>query len=138
MDSTVTMDETENELLTLSQRFLDAIDRRDWEAYAEMCDPTLTAFEPEAVGNLVTGLEFHRIYFESISRPATVKSTINCPDVRLMGDVAVITYVRLRQRFDAQGVHSTTAHEETRIWQKQNGAWKHVHFHRSKSGYVEL
>ena len=23
------------------------------------------------------------------------------------------------------------ATEETRIWQKQSGAWKHVHFHRS-------
>jgi ketosteroid isomerase-like protein len=132
------VDETENELLTLSQRFLDAIEQRDWEAYIEMCDPTLTAFEPEAVGNLITGLEFHRIYFDSSSRGMTVKSTISSPDVRLMGDVAVITYVRLRQRVDAQGVHSTSAHEETRIWQKQDRAWKHVHFHRSKSGTVEL
>ena len=138
MDKTVAMDETEAELLTLNQRFLDAIERRDWEAYIEFCDPTLTAFEPEAVGNLITGLEFHRIYFDSNSRGATVKSTISCPDVRLMGDVAVITYVRLRQRVDAQGVHSTSAHEETRIWQKQNGKWKHVHFHRSKCGTIEL
>jgi hypothetical protein len=21
--------------------------------------------------------------------------------------------------------------EETRVWQRQNGRWKHVHFHRS-------
>ena len=126
------------ELLDLSQRFLDAIEEQDWESYLKLCDPTLTAYEPEAVGNFITGLEFHRIYFESNRRGATVKSTISCPDVRLMGDVAVVCYVRLRQRVDAEGAHSTTAHEETRVWQKQNGQWKHVHFHRSKSGYVEL
>lgn len=30
-----------------------------------MCDPAVTAFEPEALGNLVEGLDFHRFYFEN-------------------------------------------------------------------------
>lgn len=30
-----------------------------------MCDPGMTAFEPEALGNLVEGLDFHRFYFEN-------------------------------------------------------------------------
>lgn len=34
-----------------------------------MCDPGMTAFEPEALGNLVEGLEFHRFYFENRKRP---------------------------------------------------------------------
>ncbi len=67
------------ELLELSQRFLDVIEEQDWESYLKLCDPTLTAYEPEAVGNLLTGLEFHRIYFESNRRGATLKSTISCP-----------------------------------------------------------
>lgn len=128
----------EQELLALSQKFLDSIEQQDWETYTQLCDPTLTAFEPEAVGNLVTGMEFHRIYFESNRRGSTGKSSITAPDVRIMGDVAVVCYVRLRQKQDGEGRHSTTANEETRVWEKQDGQWKHVHFHRSKSGYVEL
>lgn len=31
----------------------------------KMCDPGMTAFEPEALGNLVEGLDFHRFYFEN-------------------------------------------------------------------------
>ena len=30
-----------------------------------LCDPHLTAFEPEAIGNLVEGLEFHKFYFDN-------------------------------------------------------------------------
>ena len=40
------------ELLRLNQRLLDAITDSDWAVYQELCDPTLTAFEPEAKGQL--------------------------------------------------------------------------------------
>lgn len=33
--------------------------------HSKMCDPAVTAFEPEALGNLVEGLDFHRFYFEN-------------------------------------------------------------------------
>ena len=35
----------------------------DWATYEELCDPSLTAFEPESRGQLVEGLAFHRFYF---------------------------------------------------------------------------
>jgi hypothetical protein len=58
------------------------------------------------------------------------------PHVRLLGDAqqpaaAVISYVRLTQSLDAAGNPQTSRFEETRIWQRMEGAWKHVHFHRS-------
>ncbi len=31
----------------------------------KICDPGLTSFEPEALGNLVEGIDFHRFYFEN-------------------------------------------------------------------------
>ena len=40
------------ELLAVSRRLLESIDRQDWAAYRELCDSTITAFEPEAVGHL--------------------------------------------------------------------------------------
>ena len=132
------LSDTVNQLLRLSQQMLDSIDQQDWSAYCQLCDPSLTAFEPEAVGNRVCGMDFHEFYFkiESAGRPK--QSTISSPDVRLMGDSAVVTYVRLTQRVDDEGRSTTSAQEETRIWQRQNGEWKHVHFHRSNSGHVRL
>jgi calcium/calmodulin-dependent protein kinase (CaM kinase) II len=53
------------------------------------------------------------------------------PHVRVMGDSAVICYVRLTQSLDSSGASQTGRVEETRVWQKNGGAWKHVHFHRS-------
>ncbi len=135
-------------LLDLSRRLLRAIDARDWETYAELCAPSLTAFEPEAGGHLVTGLDFHRFYFEDRSdefsvedheddaRPANRQSSATSPSVRVMGDVAVVTYVRLVQVY-AAGRHSTTAAEETRVWERREGRWRHVHFHRSKPGALD-
>lgn len=36
----------------------------------KICDPGLTSFEPEALGNLVEGMDFHRFYFENCECPA--------------------------------------------------------------------
>ena len=118
---------------TLNEQLLNAIDNGDLETYRELCDPSLTAFEPEALGNLVEGLAFHETYFGS---PASGKrkSSVRAPHIRLLGDTAVVAYVRLVQNTTSTSQHSTTAFEETRVWQQIEGVWKHVHFHRSKTG----
>lgn len=121
----------DDQLLELSQQLLDSIDGQDWDTYAELCDETLTAFEPEAVGSLVAGMDFHEFYFKQEGVGGTKRSTISSPDVRLLGDVAVVCYIRLVQRVESDGSFTTTAFEETRIWQQQDGRWQHVHFHRS-------
>ena len=52
--------------------------------------------------------------------------------MRLLSDtVAVVAAVRLTQTLDDAGRPVTKPCEETRIWQKIDGQWKHVHFHRS-------
>ena len=119
------------ELLRLNQKLLESIANADWAAYAELCDPTLTCFEPEARGQLVEGMEFHRFYFHLGAAATPHNTTMASPHVRVMGDVAVLSYVRLNQRIQADGSPVTRAVEETRVWQKQNGVWKHVHFHRA-------
>ena len=124
-------DSLNDELLRLNQRLLDAIAYADWAVYQELCDPTLTAFEPEAKGQLVEGLDFHRFYFKLGGRSREHQTTMCSPGVRIMGDVAVVAYVRLSQRVNPDNVPETRGFEETRVWQKQNGQWKHVHFHRS-------
>jgi calcium/calmodulin-dependent protein kinase (CaM kinase) II len=119
------------ELLGLNERLLDSIARADWATYQELCDATLTAFEPEARGQLVEGMKFHRFYFDLGGIKGLNHTTMAAPRVRLMGDVAVVTCVRLNQRVNPDGTACTQAFEETRVWQRQEGRWKHVHFHRS-------
>ncbi len=126
------------ELIERSQRLLDSIEQQDWETYAELCDPKLTAFEPEAVGHLVAGMDFHRFYFDLEGRENPSRSTISSPNFRIMGDTAVVTYVRLKQQIDNANRPVTSAYEETRIWQRQDGIWKHVHFHRSALRQIRL
>lgn len=128
-------DAARQELLAANQKLLNAIVGGDWKSYAELCDPTLTCFEPEARGNVVEGMPFHKFYFDlggSGPKPAVGTTvTMASPHVRVMGDVAVLAYIRLNQKLNADGQPVTAAVEETRVWQKQGGAWKHVHFHRS-------
>jgi Calcium/calmodulin dependent protein kinase II association domain len=50
-------------ILDLTQRLLVAITSGDWDSYVDLCDESLTCFEPEALGNLVDGLDFHQYYF---------------------------------------------------------------------------
>ena len=123
----------EAELLELSKKLLTTIDTGDWTAYAALCDSSITCFEPEALGHLVEGLPFHKFYFDlpaTATKPAK-QSSIASPRVRLLGDAAVVTYVRLVQKLDGTGAPVTVSAMETRVWQKTAAGWKHVHFHRT-------
>lgn len=125
-------DTTDKELIALTQQLLESIANGDWETYARLCDPSLSAFEPEARGQLVEGMAFHKYFFD-LGRPKTPQHTTMCaPHVRRLGhDVAIVSYVRLHQKLDSDGAPVIRRHEETRVWQQQQGEWKHVHFHRS-------
>src|SRR5260221_464896 len=82
------------ELLDLTQRLLESIANGDWATYEELCDPSLTAFEPEALGHCVEGMAFHHFYFRRGGARGDHGTTLSSPHVRLMGDVAVVSYVR--------------------------------------------
>ena len=125
------MTSEEQAVLDVSAKLLKTIDAGDWKAYAALCDDSLTCFEPEARGNLVAGMPFHKFYFDLPGSGTPRQSSMSSPNVRVMGDVAVVCYIRLVQKLDANKDPITAAVEETRVWQKQGKAWKHVHFHRS-------
>ncbi len=122
---------TIQKLLELTQQLLDSIASGDWETYASLCDPTLSAFEPEARGHLVEGMDFHRFYFDLGAGGGPRNTTMSSPHVRLLDGAAVVSYVRLVQHLDADGHCVTDRSEETRVWERQENRWLHVHFHRS-------
>ncbi len=125
-----------NELLKLSQQLLDAIAAGDWDAYRSLVAEDVTCFEAEAAGHLVQGLPFHEFYFKlgggKAQPPKQLTTTMVAPKVRLLGDAAaLVAYVRLVQKLDADGRPITVSSQETRLWHKVGGRWLHVHFHRS-------
>uniref|UniRef100_A0A8C9TX53 calcium/calmodulin-dependent protein kinase n=1 Tax=Scleropages formosus TaxID=113540 RepID=A0A8C9TX53_SCLFO len=122
------------EIIKITEQLIEAINNGDFEAYTRICDPGLTSFEPEALGNLVEGMDFHKFYFENLlsknSKP--VHTTILNPHVHLIGeDAACIAYIRLTQFIDTQGRPRTSQSEETRVWHRRDAKWLNVHFHCS-------
>ncbi|XP_041737847.1 calcium/calmodulin-dependent protein kinase type II subunit gamma isoform X11 [Coregonus clupeaformis] len=122
------------EIIKITEQLIEAINNGDFEAYTRICDPGLTSFEPEALGNLVEGMDFHKFYFENLlsknSKP--VHTTILNPHVHLIGeDAACIAYIRLTQYIDSQGRPRSCQSEETRVWHRRDAKWLNVHFHCS-------
>ncbi|XP_059163931.1 calcium/calmodulin-dependent protein kinase type II delta chain-like isoform X5 [Physella acuta] len=151
------------EIIKLTEQLLQAITSGDYGEYTKLVDPHLTSFEPEALGNLIVGLDFHKFYFDHANAVETisldpamsgdgsegpprvlsknskpVNTSILNPHVHLLGeDAACIAYVRLTQFIDRNGLPVTKHSEETRIWQRKDGKWQNVHFHRSGSPTTE-
>ncbi|XP_074518973.1 calcium/calmodulin-dependent protein kinase type II subunit gamma-like isoform X5 [Halichoeres trimaculatus] len=138
-ESNATNDEEEmkarkQEIIKITEQLIEAINNGDFEAYTRICDPGLTSFEPEALGNLVEGMDFHKFYFENLlsknSKP--VHTTLLNPHVHLIGeDAACIAYIRLTQFVDTTGRPRSSQSEETRVWHRRDGKWLNVHFHCS-------
>ncbi|CAD7094219.1 unnamed protein product [Hermetia illucens] len=127
------------EIIKITEQLIEAINSGDFDAYTKICDPHLTAFEPEALGNLVEGIDFHKFYFENVlgKNCKAINTTILNPHVHLLGeDAACIAYVRLTQYIDKQGHAHTHQSEETRVWHKRDNKWQNVHFHRSATGKI--
>ncbi|KAM4716175.1 calcium/calmodulin-dependent protein kinase (CaM kinase) II gamma 1 isoform 14-T14 [Anableps anableps] len=138
-ESNATNDEEEmkarkQEIIKITEQLIEAINNGDFEAYTRICDPGLTSFEPEALGNLVEGMDFHKFYFENLlsKNNKPVHTTLLNPHVHLIGeDAACIAYIRLTQFVDSTGRPRSSQSEETRVWHRRDGKWLNVHFHCS-------
>uniref|UniRef100_A0A8C1RJA7 calcium/calmodulin-dependent protein kinase n=1 Tax=Cyprinus carpio TaxID=7962 RepID=A0A8C1RJA7_CYPCA len=122
------------EIIKITEQLIEAVNNGDFEAYTRICDPGLTSFEPEALGNLVEGMDFHKFYFEHLlsKNNKPVHTTILNPHVHLIGeDAACIAYIRLTQYIDGQGRPRSCQSEETRVWHRRDAKWLNVHFHCS-------
>ncbi|MCA9080074.1 MAG: DUF4440 domain-containing protein [Planctomycetaceae bacterium] len=124
------MSSPEQQLLDLSAQLLQAIDAGNWDAYTKLCDPRISCFEPEAEGHLVVGLPFHKFYFDLPPSGRKQLSSISSPHVEVIGDVGLVYYVRLVQKTTDAGP-ITVSSNETRVWKREGGTWRHIHFHRS-------
>ncbi|XP_026817307.1 calcium/calmodulin-dependent protein kinase type II alpha chain isoform X21 [Rhopalosiphum maidis] len=123
------------EIVKITEQLIESINNADFEGYTKICDPHMTAFEPEALGNLLEGMEFHKFYFDHVlGKNRGINTTVLNPTVHLLGDdAACIAYIILVQYIDKQGVPRSHQYEETRVWHRRDNKWQNVHSHRSAS-----
>lgn len=138
---TTALKSQKQEIVRVTQQLLDAISCKDFDAFSKLCDPNLTCFEPETLGNLIEGMDFHKFYFDNGAQIAPgpgkhqIHTTLLNPNVHLMGEEgACIAYIRLTQYIDRFGEARTCQAQETRVWKKRNGSWYCIHTHRSGGG----
>ncbi|CAM9216644.1 unnamed protein product [Lampetra planeri] len=129
------------EVVKVTEELIEAINNGDFEAYRRLCDPCVTSFEPEALGNLVEGVEFYRFFFENVVDPARAARTrllLRPPRVHLLGqDAACVALVSLAQGpAGTSDVPRPTRVEETLLWGRSqdhgHGRWLLLHAHRSR------
>ena len=121
-------------LVDLTQKLLDAIANKDWEAYISLCDEKMSCIEPETFNSYYEGLDFHKTYFDlPESDNITIKENILQPTIKTFGDIAIVCYKRIRQVTDKNTkVVSTNMFSETRVWRRvEEGNYKLVHYHKS-------
>ena len=136
IDAKAEAETNEQQLISLNQTLLESVVSGDWLTYASHCSVDLTCFEAETNGVLAEGLAFHQFYFylpaaAPIGPPATIQVSMARPHIRwISADAAVLSYTRLTQRM-VDGAAVTASCCETRVLQRIDGSWKHVHAHRS-------
>ncbi len=120
----------DEEIEKCTENILKSIYEGNIKAYKNLARNDLTSFEPETLGSLVQGLSFHLFLMENEKFPKLRYEVIN-PIYRTFGDFAYAAYTLLITKIvDDQVTFSKI--NETRIFCKENGCWKMVHFHRSK------
>ncbi|NXL85262.1 KCC2D kinase, partial [Alectura lathami] len=133
------------EIIKVTEQLIEAINNGDFEAYTKICDPGLTSFEPEALGNLVEGMDFHRFYFEN-GKHSFFISVWEGGIVFFIWSSAIYMYIfvcfccthsYIIEHFRS-GMPKTMQSEETRVWHRRDGKWQNVHFHRSGSPTVPI
>jgi hypothetical protein len=78
----------EKEVYDATLTVLKAAAAGDWKTYAKVCDESITCFEPEAMGCVATGLDFHKFYFTlpSSGEPSTPpNTTLVDVNIRMLG-----------------------------------------------------
>jgi ketosteroid isomerase-like protein len=127
------LDATQQELLRITWRMLNAIHSGDAETYSHLCTDDLSCFE-DVCQYRIDGLEFHLSLIRQMAQNSALKPTrfdILSPRVQVYNDqTGIVTYTRL-MTYDEGGKPRWSTFNETRTFIKQDGAWKMAHFHRS-------
>lgn len=55
----------QEEIIKLTENLIYVINTGDYKNYTKICDLEMSAIEPESFGNVITGMPFHKFYFDN-------------------------------------------------------------------------
>jgi hypothetical protein len=127
------LDAVQRELLAITWRMLDAIHTGDAVTYGARCTADLSCFE-DVCAYRIDGVEFHLELIRQMALNPALKPTrfdILTPQIQVYNDqTGIVTYTRL-MTYDEGGKPRWATFNETRVFVRQDDAWKMAHFHRS-------
>ena len=126
--------ETEVELLRLTEQMLQAMYTADPEVHRRHCAEDMSAFEWYIAPYRVDGLEFHLRLIEAGGNGAPSRLDMLTPRVQVYGDAGIVCYTLLKTTItDGQPPQFSTINE-ARVFARLDGVWKMVHLHKSPTG----
>jgi ketosteroid isomerase-like protein len=126
---TVVSGETEDFQAALLE-LLHAIEKAEADTYRQLVSEKVTCFEPETSGAQVRGIDMHLFFVGNSTAPDHYFFDIIDPTFNVCGDMAYAAYTFLLAEI-VNGETTSTTENVTRIFQREQGVWKMVHFHRS-------
>jgi len=118
------------EIETCLMELLHSIQRADIQAYLRRVSDQVSCFEPETLGHLLKGIGLHRYLVEQAEPVENYHIELMDPVIKVAKDMAFAAYtLHLTEKIDKQD--RIQSENVTRIFQREKGVWKMVHFHRS-------
>lgn len=125
--------EEEQGVLDAVQKLLDAVSHCDTGAYSQLVAEDVSAFEFDVSPYRIDGIDFHlNLMKEKGKRLRPTQVSILTPRVQRFGNIAIASYTRLNTVWDEDGEPEFDNCNETRVFERREGTWVMVHFHRSE------
>jgi len=127
------------EILAFLEKHLKAIRENDTATYNETTADDLTLYEWWITPHRLDGIPFHEFMIEANAKRGAVFGAAAAAPTRYdlanlhiqrYGDTAIASYTLLISTAALEGV-KVSAHNESRVIVKMDGAWKVVHCHKS-------
>jgi len=118
-------------IVNLSLELLDSISKKDWVAYKSLVDEKNIAIEPDYLNNILEGTDVQKFLFDlPKNQDLKIKENILNPNVRLINDISIICFKRLRQIYNiADKSVRSECYTGTIIWKRiQHVGWKVIHY----------
>ena len=129
------MNAEEQSVMDAVERLVSVVARCDADAYRKLVADDVSSFEFDIAPYRIDTLEFHLHLLKQSAQLPTPAPRIDIltPRVRVLGNVAIASYTLLKT-VQADGKSVFRSCNESRVFEKREGTWVMVHFHRSAAG----
>jgi ketosteroid isomerase-like protein len=129
------MNPEEQSVMDAVERLLAVVARCDAETYRKLVAEDVSSFEFDIAPFRIDTLDFHMHLLKQNAQTGAPAPRIDIltPRVQVFGNVAIASYTLLKT-VQVDGKSEFRSCNESRVFEKRDGTWVMVHFHRSAAG----